>query len=686
MKTLFFILFFTLLLCANVAFTQNSNEYQKIIQRGKDALKKEDYQAAILKYRAAEAADPSKKEEVNALIDAVFVEIEKKRVQAEEAKKRAEKAEKEAFLQTQKAQKASAETEKALRKAEEAKKQAENALIETQKQKSIADSAFAGAKKLVDAFYFYDDKFALAFKDDKFYFMDKKANKISKLGEWAKAEQFDWRGFAKVGADKTGEKYSLMDTLANVHPFTSKIEDLKEEITALDLTGKTLGTETDTVWTQKQLKVLFLNSLYIDSLPPKIGQLENLTYLDFGNNDMETLSPSISQLKNLEILYLHKNGLTNLTREIGELTNLKFLNVETNELESLPAQIGELKNLQTLVAHTNQLTSLPDQIGNLQNLQHLVLPINQLKALPEEIGNLKNLQELNIHTNQLVTLPTQIGNLKNLKHLILSINQLKTLPSEIGNLKNLQTLNLHSNQLTVLPTQIGNLKNLKYLYLGVNSLKTLPTEIGNLKNLTELYLDDNQLTTLPNWLGGLENLTELRLSGNLFDAEEIINFAKKFPHLPLKKTIADTYFSKAATDTTSYSSFKLSHYEKGIAWVEKWELQDKYEATYLSRQYNNLSYELIFAKRYAEAEAIALKALSRFENDPSITSKWVLSLLLQGKWEAIEAYLQGWKDVEVSWNETYPTYKDYYLRQMILLEKAGISHPDFEKARKILSE
>jgi len=138
MKKLLFILL--CLLPALLATAQNN--YAEAIQQGDAAFKKGEYKKAINKYFAAEAFDPSKKEVVKGKVNVVFDKIEALRKEAEEAKEQAQTA----LAQVNKEQ-----------------QKTKAALAETDKARLRADSSLQKANKLVNAFYFYDSKFALAY-------------------------------------------------------------------------------------------------------------------------------------------------------------------------------------------------------------------------------------------------------------------------------------------------------------------------------------------------------------------------------------------------------------------------------------------------------------------------------------------------------------------------------------------
>ncbi len=263
----------TIYLLITISLSAQSN-YKEAIQQGDAELQKSHFEMAMLKYLAADAFniknDPDKKTEVQQRIKKAFKKIEALKTQAENDKKQA-LAEK------------------------------QNALNEKRK----ADSALAVAKKLVDAFYFYDGKFALAF-NSMFYFIDKQGNEVSKLGQWVKAEQIDWRGFAKVKKYASDKSYYLIDSTGATYLLAEKLADLTPETQALDLTGKQLKSSQffkdstyASIFSYNNLRILFLNDNSIETIPPQINELQNLTYLDLGSNQLMSLPEEICELKNL---------------------------------------------------------------------------------------------------------------------------------------------------------------------------------------------------------------------------------------------------------------------------------------------------------------------------------------------------------------------------------------------------
>lgn len=432
-----------------------------------------------------------------------------------------------------------------------------------------ANDALRVAENIRDAFYFYDDKFALAFNDNHFYFIDQEGNEIPKLGRWKKARHFDLKGFASV--EKEDLEY-LLDSTGQIYRVAFTLTDLDSDVTALDLRQWYVNRFPFEILEYPQLEVLLMDGDYaqwnqlgdipagiqrlknlkfasfencgITSLPIEVGQLKQLLHLDLrnnqlaslpasikdlsrlvyldigsdfpfeGNRQLTTIPPALFQLKNLKHLDLTYNPIQELPTEIGALSGLTELQLQNTKLESLPASIGQLKQLIILGLGNNNLQTLPTEFGQLKSLKGLNLSGNNLTHLPASIGKLTNLKFVTLLQNELTELPDELAQLNQLEILTLSSNQLQRLPDEFGELSNLRDLDLSNNQLIELPTSFAQLGQLKKLGLGHNPIDHLPKNIGQLERLETLYLRNSKLTALPGSIGALSQLKTLNLVGN----------------------------------------------------------------------------------------------------------------------------------------------------------------------------
>ncbi|MEL7423193.1 MAG: leucine-rich repeat domain-containing protein [Bacteroidota bacterium] len=391
---------------------------------------------------------------------------------------------------------------------------AASALEQVKLAQGESQLALNKANKLVDAFYFYEGRFALAYGDNRqYYFIDKKGESVDKLGRWDKAEQFDVQGFAKVHKRNDPQAY-LLDTFGRYYPVAYDLADLNPMITALDLDGQDLTKLPDSLWSQTQLEVLLLDGNSIRELPEDVSKLQQLRILFLSGNQLRSLPNSIGQLKNLRELHLRVNLLRSLPESITELENLSTLNLYRNSLKELPKSFGQLRHLKKLDLTLNSLDSLPKSFEQLQELEQLVMMNNTLSSLPENMGQLKRLTTLNLLNNSIATLPENFGQLEFLSNLNLANNSLIALPENFGELRRLSTLKLSNNSISILPENFGQLENLSVLSLHNNWLNTIPKSITQLEGLTELDLAENSMTSLPENIGQLQNLRILRISGN----------------------------------------------------------------------------------------------------------------------------------------------------------------------------
>ena len=173
------------------------------------------------------------------------------------------------------------------------------------------------------------------------------------------------------------------------------------------------------------------------TIPPQLGNLENLDSLQLGGNRLTGAIPSeLGRLTDLRALSLGgsesgENQLTgSIPDELRNLPKLQSLHLWNNRLSGrIPAWLGDLTDLTTLILSNNQFTgSIPAQLGNLSEVRQLWLAHNQLTgSIPAQLGSLSNVTELHLDDNRLSgTIPTQLGDLpvSKMRQLFLANNQL----------------------------------------------------------------------------------------------------------------------------------------------------------------------------------------------------------------------------------------------------------------------
>ncbi len=252
----------------------------------------------------------------------------------------------------------------------------------------------------------------------------------------------------------------------------------------------------------------------LTSLPPEIGQLDQLASLDLCGNSLVALPPEIGDLQQLEHLDLRHNQLVALPSELGRLLNLTSLDIRDNRLASLPREMGRLGNLLSLDLRQNRLQVFPQVILHLLCLEELHLWGNPLLTLPVEIERLARLTMLNMGRSRMTEIPDGIWRLSGLERLIVDRTEVIAVSPEIGRLRKLKYVNLHNNRLRSLPAEIGRLGRLLTLILHHNAITHLPPEVGDLRQLRQLDLRHNQLVSLPPEIGQLARLETLDVSEN----------------------------------------------------------------------------------------------------------------------------------------------------------------------------
>ena len=129
----------------------------------------------------------------------------------------------------------------------------------------------------------------------------------------------------------------------------------------------------------------------IQCLPKEIGNLSKIQSLvwnssSVSNVDLAKSFKALSTMKGLERLHLKLTQVVSLPPEIGQLQNIKSLTLETPKLISLPKEFGKLKRLE-------ELEFL--RCTNLTNVDSVIhLQINVLKMQSCSMDNCKNVKPL----------------------------------------------------------------------------------------------------------------------------------------------------------------------------------------------------------------------------------------------------------------------------------------------------
>lgn len=195
----------------------------------------------------------------------------------------------------------------------------------------------------------------------------------------------------------------------------------------VDLSGHQLRHFPAHVCSFQELVKLYLSDNHLHSLPPELGQLQNLQILALDFNNFKALPQVVCTLKQLCILYLGNNKLYDLPEELSKLQNLQTLWLEANCLTQLPQVVCELSLLKTLHAGSNALRLLPGQLRRLRELRTIWLSGNLLTDFPSVLLHMPFLEVIDVDRNNIRHFPSLV-HLSSLKLVIYDHNPCRNAP------------------------------------------------------------------------------------------------------------------------------------------------------------------------------------------------------------------------------------------------------------------
>jgi hypothetical protein len=312
------------------------------------------------------------------------------------------------------------------------------------KELGDASEQLKKTKDILDALYFYDNRVGLAFKNQKFGFINKEGVVLIPF-IYDEANQFDpFSGYAKVSRNNT--QY-LIDTSGREYPLANSSVGINGSTIALDLRNQQLNTIPSQIFNCYNLKVLLMGNNQLTSIPVEISKLKNLEFLDLSNNKIGTLPEDIGKLANLKFLSLSGNQLGKLPEGISLLEKLEVLRLDNNNLFAIPKGFGNLNQLYYLNLEDNKLTSMPAEVCRLYSLRILMMQRNQIETIAPEIGNLRFVENICLSENNIMDLPPSMERMTALKSLNISKNKIGNIPMELKKLTSLKEFNLLGNRI-----------------------------------------------------------------------------------------------------------------------------------------------------------------------------------------------------------------------------------------------
>ncbi|XP_069598143.1 malignant fibrous histiocytoma-amplified sequence 1 [Ranitomeya imitator] len=270
------------------------------------------------------------------------------------------------------------------------------------------------------------------------------------------------------------EAVGLLSQLKKLCLSHNRLHTLPRQIGALalleelDVSFNRVSHLPDTMHGLARLRALDLDHNELGSFPQQILQLPALEELDFSGNKMlcsscaGSLPDGIQAMKPLKILWLSSTGLFTLPDSFCELKHLESLMLDNNNLSSLPEGFGSLQRLRMINLSSNSFQDFPRTLLVLQDLEEVYLSRNKLTVLPEGISSLFRLVTLWLDNNRLRYLPDTIVELGLLEELVLQGNQIAILPDHFGKLSKVNIWKIKDNPLIQPPYEVC-MKGIPYI-------------------------------------------------------------------------------------------------------------------------------------------------------------------------------------------------------------------------------
>lgn len=509
----------TVLLMCVAASAYAQTPCDDLLKKAKSAHEKGEYAEAFAKYRAVKLCNTAKSTEMDKLIEQLFADVDNERAKAQ------------------------AERDKNLR--------------------------------IINSLYFYEDKYGLGYKDDKYGFIDKNGE-VRIDFQYDNATAFDINGYSNVITKN--RKYKL-DTLGNLYLYADNINEIAPDVEFIELSTP-LNQIPEAIWACKNLKKLYLTNddnefeeiseqiknlssledlkirgKNLKKLPMELASLSNLKNIDFYDlsklfaptlvtvwNDTGFVLQQdttfcknniavIQQIKNVEYLDIasSKCNATILTQLLANKPALKQLYVADNHIDTLN-WLHLVPTLQVLDLRSNTIASIRTEFYKLSNLKELLLGGNNISFIDKDafLHN-KSIIKLDLSVNELQDLSLSLASVKDLD---ISSNKLKSIAAL--NTPNVSKLNISecslSGELDINFSKFPNLKDLdlssnkitKINCQGVSKINNLELEDNPLvaidakpvsfTRLETLNLSTTNLTDIPHWLGDLPQLTSLSIA------------------------------------------------------------------------------------------------------------------------------------------------------------------------------
>ncbi|NWR92802.1 LRRC2 protein, partial [Furnarius figulus] len=226
--------------------------------------------------------------------------------------------------------------------------------------------------------------------------------------------------------EKTLDTYGKNSQPQKRHALSDE-ENKERNKFIFQLSGEQWTELPDSLKDQICLKEWHVYNTLIQTIPAYIALFQDLRILELSKNQITHLPVEIGKVLNVSF-----NNLKSVPPELGDCENLEKLDLSGNmEITELPFELSNLKQVTTVDVSANKFHSIPICVLRMSNLQWLDISNNNLKDLPEDIDRLDQLQTLLLQKNKLTYLPRALVNMPKLSLLVVSGDDLVEVPTAI---------------------------------------------------------------------------------------------------------------------------------------------------------------------------------------------------------------------------------------------------------------
>jgi len=381
-------------------------------------------------------------------------------------------------------------------------------------------------------------------------------------------------------------------------------------------------------------------------LPYVANTLNNLGVFYWNRNDYPSAEKSYQRALEIYEKLARENPNTYLPYVANTLNNLGVFYWNRNDYPSAEKSYQRALEIREKIARENPNTYLPDVAMTLNNLGVFYWNLNDYPSAEKSYQRALEIREKIARENPNTYLPDVAMTLNNLGVFYRNLNDYPSAEKSFQKALEIREKLARENLNTYLPDVAMTLNNLGLFYVDLNDYPSAEKSFQRALEIREKIARENPNTYLPDVAMTLNNLGVFYRNLNDYPSAE-----KSF-----QRTIK---ISQKFLQKNPDNPKIISH---------------------LAGAHGSLSFSLLFDKRFKEAEDHAEKGLKLDPSQEWIQTNLASAHLFQGNFEQAREIYLTFRDQPLN----DKTFREVFLEDLDVLEEAGVTHPDIQKARELL--